>query len=78
MNEHDIEPFVLVPRHEHSHTITPQLKVHASIFDITNTIEAKVSISFAQKDGPDRDTLRWGIRYGQIKLADIIHKAGDR
>lgn len=41
MQQQNVKPVLLVSRHVHSHSITPQLKMHPGIFDIADAVQAK-------------------------------------
>jgi hypothetical protein len=46
-----IEPIFLIPGHVHPHTIAAKLEVHAGIFDVTNSVEAKAGLTLPKEYG---------------------------
>jgi hypothetical protein len=53
MQQQDVKPIIFISGHEHPDAVTPQLKMHSGIFDVPDTVQAKVGIAFAEKDGAD-------------------------
>jgi hypothetical protein len=77
MQKQDIEPVFFVPRHEHSNSITPQLVMHSRIFDVADSIQSEIRVSFAEEDGAYRYTGAGVFRIGhrEVKLAHVINKS---
>lgn len=51
-----IEPIFFVSWHVHSYAIAAELKVHAGIFDVANSVETKPSLTLSKEDGTNRYT----------------------
>lgn len=77
MDDENVEPVILVSRHEHSDPITPQLKVHSLVFDITHAVHTQLGGALSQKDWFYCDTSILGflVIEGQIELAHVINQA---
>jgi len=61
VQEKDIEPFVLVAGHIHSHSVATQFEMHALILDIPDSIQTQTCGSFSKKHRPDGNTCGLGI-----------------
>ena len=56
MDHKDIEPIFFVSGHVHPYSITAELKVHAGILDIANSVEAEAGLALPKEDGTNRYT----------------------
>ena len=77
MEEEHVEPAILVARHEHPHTITPQFKVHSLIFDIAYAVQPEVSFALAKQHRPDSNASVGGVGvgHGEVNLSHVVHEA---
>ena len=79
MQKQNIEPVILVLGHEHPHAVAPELKVHARILDVTDTIQTELRVALAEENWLHGYTsaLRFGVTDGKVNLAHVVHEAGD-
>lgn len=80
MQQHNIEPRLLVPRHKHANAVAPQLKVHALILDVADPVQAEMGVALAQQYGAHRDAVTGRVRvgHGEIKLAHVVYETSNR
>ena len=79
VHNHQIKPPLLIPRHEHPNSITPQLEVHPLVLDIAHAVQAQARAPLAEEDGPHHDARGGGVRvvHGQVEFAHVVDEAGD-
>ena len=79
MQKQNIEPLILILRHEHPNPITPQLEMHPLVLDISHSVECQTGVAFPEEDRFDCDSgiLSFGIVYREIEFTHVVDEAGD-
>jgi hypothetical protein len=79
MQQQNIEPRFLVPRHEHANPIASQFKVHSLVLDIAHAIHPETSVSLLEKNWSDGHpgVRSIGVSRGEVDFAHIVKQTGD-
>ena len=77
MQNHDVEPVLLILGHVHLNSITAKLEVHSCVLDIADAVQRKARVSFAKQHRLDLNAgvLRFRRARREVYFADVIDQA---